>query len=98
MDRNTVIGLVLIGVILSIFTIVNQPSEEELKAEAAKSKKEQIDKKTKKESEKETIVADEVDTPELSADWSVKLDGKGNRVTAESGMVVYTNAITSQDT
>lgn len=31
MDRNTVIGLVLIGVILSIFTIVNQPSEEELK-------------------------------------------------------------------
>ena len=33
MDRNTVIGLVLIGVILSVFTIVNQPSDAEIKKE-----------------------------------------------------------------
>ena len=31
MDRNSVIGLVLIGLILSVFAIMNQPSEEEIK-------------------------------------------------------------------
>src|SRR5690606_3981368 len=36
MDKNTVIGLVIIGVILSVFTIFNQPSEEELKEQQAK--------------------------------------------------------------
>ena len=30
MDKNTVIGLVIIGVILSVFTIFNKPSEEEI--------------------------------------------------------------------
>ena len=36
MDKNTVIGLVIIGVILSVFTIFNQPTEEELKEQQAK--------------------------------------------------------------
>ena len=31
MDRNTIVGLVLIGAILSVFSIFNQPSEEERK-------------------------------------------------------------------
>jgi hypothetical protein len=39
MDRNTVIGLVLIGLILSVFTIFNQPSEEEIKQRRRKQKK-----------------------------------------------------------
>ncbi|MEJ6505970.1 MAG: YidC/Oxa1 family insertase periplasmic-domain containing protein, partial [Crocinitomicaceae bacterium] len=30
MDRNTLTGLVLIGLILTVFTIINKPSEEEL--------------------------------------------------------------------
>lgn len=47
MDRNTLTGLVLIGLILTVFTIINKPSEEEIKqkqeaqialAEAEKSK------------------------------------------------------------
>lgn len=31
MDRNTLTGLVLIGLVLTIFSIINQPSEEDLK-------------------------------------------------------------------
>ena len=31
MDRNTLTGLVLIGLLLTVFTIINKPSEEELK-------------------------------------------------------------------
>ncbi len=36
MDRNTLTGLVLIGLILTVFSIVNQPSEEDLKKEQEK--------------------------------------------------------------
>jgi YidC/Oxa1 family membrane protein insertase len=31
MERNTVIGIIFLGLLLTVFTIVNQPSEEELK-------------------------------------------------------------------
>jgi len=58
MDRNTVIGLVLIGIILSVFTIVNQPSEEEIKEQQKKelALKAKEDAK-KKESTKVTFLA-----------------------------------------
>ena len=36
MDRNTLTGLVLIGLLLTVFTIINKPSEEELKAQQEK--------------------------------------------------------------
>ncbi len=52
MDRNTVIGLVLIGLILSVFSIFNRPSEEELK------EKQRIEmEKSKKASEKQANTA-----------------------------------------
>lgn len=52
MDRNTVIGLVLIGLILSVFSIFSQPSEEDLK------KKQRTEmEKSKKASEKEENTA-----------------------------------------
>lgn len=41
MDRNTTIGLILIGLLLTVFTIVNQPSKEDIE----KAKKEQAAKK-----------------------------------------------------
>lgn len=43
MDKNTIIGLGIIGAILVTFTIMNKPSEEELK------KQRELDKKEKKE-------------------------------------------------
>ena len=56
MDRNTLTGLVLIGLLLTVFTIVNKPSEEELKqqqAEIAKTKEAKA-----KSKEKAAAVAD----------------------------------------
>ena len=50
MDKNTVIGLVIIGVILSVFTIFNQPTEEELKQQQAK---QELTEKRKLENKKE---------------------------------------------
>lgn len=49
MDKNTVIGLTLIGALLVVFTYMNQPSEAELKAQQ---KKELLDKKKKEDSSK----------------------------------------------
>lgn len=48
MDRNTTIGLILIGLLLTIFTIINQPSKEDI----AKAKKEQALKAKSKENTK----------------------------------------------
>ena len=30
MDRNTTIGLILIGLLLTVFTVINQPSKEDI--------------------------------------------------------------------
>lgn len=30
MDRNTTIGLILIGILLTVFTVMNQPSQEDI--------------------------------------------------------------------
>ena len=53
MDRNTLTGLVLIGLLLTVFTIINKPSEEEIKkqeAEIAKAKENAQVKKQENES------------------------------------------------
>ncbi|MGV3630248.1 MAG: membrane protein insertase YidC [Bacteroidota bacterium] len=68
MDRNTIIGLGIIGAILVTFTILNKPSEEELKKQRElekKEKKEQaLEKQKEKEAEKTAVVkkADEKGT------------------------------------
>lgn len=54
MDKNTVIGLSLIGVLLVAFTYLSQPSEAEIKAQQ---KKEQNEKKKKASAEKEKETA-----------------------------------------
>jgi len=38
MDRNSTIGLVLIGLIITVFSVMNQPSEAEIKAAQKKRK------------------------------------------------------------
>ena len=92
MDKNTIIGLVLIGLILSVFTIVNQPSEEEVKVMEKKAKIELAEQKAKeKEAKVETEVTEPEQSSSLSSNWEVKLDEEGNPVPADSGMVVYTD-------
>lgn len=99
MDKNTIIGLVLIGLILSVFTIVNQPSEEEVKEMEKKAKIELAEQKAKeKEAKVETEVTEPEQSSSLSSNWEVKLDEEGNPVPADSGMVVYTDFLADKDT
>lgn len=92
MDRNTVIGLVIIGVILSVFTIFNKPSEEELKAE--QERLEQIAEEEKKleeeskNSEKDTVVNHLVP----------KLDDNGKQLLSENGGLIFVDTLSKRDT
>ena len=45
MDKNTLTGLVLIGILLTVFTFLNKPDEKELKE---KQKQEQLKKASSK--------------------------------------------------
>jgi YidC/Oxa1 family membrane protein insertase len=74
MERNTVIGIILLGLLLTVFTIVNQPSEEEqkeqqkkelaLKQKQAAESKKQAAKELKKPTETSQI-KDSLDTIKL---------------------------------
>jgi YidC/Oxa1 family membrane protein insertase len=70
MDRNTIIGLTLIGVILVTFTIFNQPSAEDLKKEKAKTEAAAKSKKDKeqKAADKQSKDADTTAAPASSGD------------------------------
>ena len=54
-DKNSIIGLVLIGAILLIFSIFNEPSEDEIKAEKIKEAKQ-----TEKNIQTETTIAESI--------------------------------------
>ena len=95
MDRNTIIGLVIIGLILSVFTILRQPSEEEIKAQKEKQKIEQ-EKAEEKLAKKEGD--EKVKDSTLVSHLVPKLDKDGNAAPADSGMGMYTDTITGLDT
>lgn len=99
MDRNTMIGLGLIGVIFAAFTYFNQPSAEDLKKE--KERKELAEKTAKKELDKAETKAkkEEVKTETtLSADWQPKLDADKKQVKDQKGGLVFVNKTTGKDT
>jgi YidC/Oxa1 family membrane protein insertase len=75
MDRNTIIGLTLIGVILVTFTIFNQPSAEDLKKEKAKT--EAAAAKAKKEKQ----LAKVADKPAKDADSTTTAAATGGDTT-----------------
>ncbi|MBM3453136.1 MAG: hypothetical protein FJX84_08345, partial [Bacteroidetes bacterium] len=73
MERNTVIGIILLGLLLTIFTIVNQPSEKEIKEkqrqelalkqkQKPKVKKVENKKKTESKSTQILVKKDSLDT------------------------------------
>ena len=101
MDKNTVIGLSLIGVILVAFTIFNQPSAADLKKEKAKieaENKKAEEKKLAAADKKAAVAADKQVKPVVSDKLVPKKDAKGNVVTDSLGNQVYTNTKTKQDT
>ncbi|MNJ92115.1 Membrane protein insertase YidC [compost metagenome] len=90
MDRNTVIGLTLIGALLVVFTYMSQPSEKEVKAkqkeqkELAEQAKKEADSTEKANKDKAVLVA--------------KKDKDGNPVKDEKGRLVYIDQKTKKDT
>ena len=81
MDRNTLTGLVLIGLLLTVFTIINKPTEEELKqqeAEIVKAKEAQA-----KQQEKDSVL---VGSDESSGD-NLELEEKENAVVKQKQVV-----------
>jgi len=88
MDRNTLTGLVLIGLILTVFSIFNQPSDEDIKKKA---KTEQVNAKEKEASKKETAKASGAKT-DAKAKKQVKeyLDEsvKGEIITLENDKLI----------
>ncbi|MBI3238009.1 MAG: membrane protein insertase YidC, partial [Flavobacteriia bacterium] len=93
MDKNTIIGLSLIGLILVTFTIFNQPSEAEIKAEKAKieaaNKKKEAAEEAKAKKEEAKKPAAQVATASLTP----KKDKKGNQVKDAKGNPVYTDSL-----
>ncbi len=90
MDKNTVIGLTLIGALLVVFTYLNQPSDAEIKAK----EKEQKELALKEKKEADSIANASKNSPKLVA----KKDEKGNQLKNEQGQLIYTNVKTKQDT
>ncbi len=98
MDRNTIAGLVLIGLVLTTFAIFNRPSEEEMKTAQAKAKTEQLRADKKKADAKKTVDAEKakaIDTLEVVAamNWTPKLDKNKQIVKDSSGAYVYTDTL-----
>lgn len=89
MDRNTIIGLVLIGLTLSIFTIFNQPSEEELQQQAELAKREQ--QKNAPEVKDETTV-------KVAEHLIQKLDENGEQLMDSTGGAWYRDTVRNIDT
>lgn len=88
MDRNTIIGLVLIGLTLSVFAIMNQPSEEELK----KQKKELAAQEKKVENKKVEDKTEDVEKISVSDSTLVpKLNKEGNQQKDKNGGLIYTD-------
>lgn len=93
MDRNTVVGLVLIGLILSVFAIFNKPTEEEIQAKQDKLRSEQVDKatneqKTDSDASKSNVVSIE------KADTSLKATDKATEVKKPDSQPVVGEIIT----
>jgi YidC/Oxa1 family membrane protein insertase len=100
MDRNTIIGLVLIGSILSVFTIFNQPSaEEQAKQQKELAMQKEADKKEKAEDEKNAAKEKEevVKSAAVASNLVPKLDKKGEQVITDKGLV-YIDTLTKKET
>lgn len=96
MDRNTITGLVLIGVIMSAFMIFNKPSEEEIAKQKEEQQKKELAAK-QKEKEKKTAKAEKDSTIVLGENWVPKMVD-GAPAPADSGYIVYQDTITEKDT
>lgn len=98
MDRNTMIGLGLIGVILATFTFMYQPSEEDLKKAEADKKKTELAEKKADEKEAKKVEKKETAVVALDSTLTPKLDANKKQVLTKDGGLVYVNTLTKKDT
>jgi YidC/Oxa1 family membrane protein insertase len=89
MDRNTTIGLVLLGLILTVFSVINQPSKEDYKK--SKKTKTELSKNSKsaQEKDKTKVVSGNTgnDTPEFTAKPVANIKGEIIRIENEKLIV-----------
>ncbi|MEN9401043.1 MAG: hypothetical protein RL632_2146 [Bacteroidota bacterium] len=91
MDRNTTIGLIIIGVILSVFSIFNQPSEAEIKKQEkqiALQKKKEAEAKKKDKEVKSTKKDGKSDAKDSSKSTSVKKEVKAELTRLENDKLI----------
>jgi YidC/Oxa1 family membrane protein insertase len=90
MDRNTMIGLGLIGVILAIFTYINQPNPEEIEAQRKKAEQELAERRQSEQTDLEA-------SNDLPEHFVVKRDSLGVELTDSIGRLILTDTITGLD-
>lgn len=106
MDKKTILGLGLIGLVLALFTFFNQPSKEELKQQKAKQelllkqKAEEAAQKTQQKSgsltasSKPATISDSTNSPILTASDSIKISKKDSiQAIPEQDFVLQNNNI-----
>ena len=98
MDRNTLIGLGLIGVILAIFTYVNQPDPEEFQRQQEIAQQE-LEERKKLENERENQAKKDTTIIEEQQNHLVeKKNALGSVLKDDEGRTIYTDTITGKDT
>ncbi len=97
MDKNTLIGLGLIGAILVTFSMLNQPSAEEIQKQQEEEAKKEQEAKTKEkdvESNSTTLVLNDELIPE---GWVAKRDSVGNYIKNNEGAVIIQDTVRAID-
>ena len=96
MDKNTILGLGLIGAILVTFTLLNKPKEL-TKEEIAKQKKELKSAiNNAKEKDSSSVVA--IVEDKIASILVPKLDKNKVQIKDETGALIFTNTVTKKDT
>lgn len=105
MDRNTIIGLVLIGLTLTTFAIFNQPSPEEIKAQKKKAQQERLKADNKKKEAKKKAsdkaakkAEKDAETLEMAANWTPKLDEDNQFLRDSAGSYIYVDTLGNDTT
>jgi len=96
MDKKTIIGLVIIGLILSVFTIVNQPSDKELKQQQEEVAMQEMKKKEADNAKKKATVI-ENKMSDVVNPLRPKNDANGKQLSTDKGLV-FVNSVTKEDT
>lgn len=100
MDRNTVIGLVLIGLILTVFTIFNKPTEEEMKEN--QDRQEQVDQNASNDKNDKDDKGDKSDKDKPAGDDKpvnslvAQLDDKGEQI-IQDGLWLMKDTLNGKD-